>query len=556
MLYADHTYSTARDESVTKRGDRAPKINEIVWAQWSDGFYYEAKVTAVSAEACYGVRYVGSPGSAQLQRSSIIQDPSGELPKIPEHVTIGSDASDFPPGRLVQVLSTTFRCWTPARVVQYDLTPGYPESSAKLTVTLIHRSKQQETVRLASHRPMFKSTACKMDTAMRPCLPTPYPVHHPAFSGTEWVKRYDKNALLPVKPVCGTLIFAPYPANGQYHLAAIADNAAAATGSGDVPVIFFQDPERVVLETKLTARIDKEKLIVAPQLAHLPEKRAEDSRDSERVWQRKLQSEGANVGCDQWVAALYRDSSDPALSQTFLLGKVTKVLKSGWRIRFAGQDGELTKSVIFKRDAIKPLFFETATTYALDHTPLWPDSKKPKPQKQGKPTPKKQQQAALFNSCSRHNEPVEGESYVQKNQQGQWRVRSGWTSIRELKMFEGGVSKNPVVSAVRQPGTPGTLDASSPNYLFEWTPENRFDHPFKVPISEHFDVSWHLSKHKGNYGIHLLVAWDSSDRFEISLEHEADARRVMKTMRSRLEHARKHPEEYKGNPKTTEYLKD
>ncbi|TKA81857.1 hypothetical protein B0A55_01593 [Friedmanniomyces simplex] len=131
-------------------------------------------------------------------------------------------------------------------------------------------------------------------------------------------------------------------------------------------------------------------------------------------------------------------------------------------------------------------------------------------------------------------------------------MKSGYTSILELKIFDKVSTEDPFVRATTGQDAVGTLDASDPKFLAVWTAsEARFGpNEIKILIHSGFRVYWHKERCKGVEGIIVRVEHDGREEFRISVWDEEAAQRVSGNMKRKLQHAQEFPEEYAGNSTT------
>ncbi|KAK4548313.1 hypothetical protein LTR36_010183 [Oleoguttula mirabilis] len=390
----------------------------------------------------------------------------------------------------------------------------------------------------------------------------PPPTRHPAVFGSA-DKQQKKEDVLDdeLKLIVGTLVFAIWPVDKHYHLATLVVDDAAPAAAVDVPVLFFQDPGQESITQDITARVNRKTLIIAPVLPAAPQYIAgekKEGQEAEEAWWNHHLSTEADIKVGDAVAANYTRSVDRNENNAFLIGEVTKVCGLGWSVKIH-QRAPGGKAVLLERQQMKTLYFGSPLAYTRGGGPIWPD---PKDLPENAPKTKARRSGEVLRPAKRLNGAVEGSTFTQKNNAGQWRVQSGWKSILGMKSLDSGPDNDPTVSArVMASDTPGPLDASDPKTLVTWkaaADRQRFQQPdITVLISEHFSVEWHMAKHKGADGIQVKVQGDgASTVFGIDVREEKAAKRCMRAMKKKLEHAHKEPQLYTGNAKSVKVLEE
>jgi len=432
------------------------------------------------------------------------------------------------------VLSEVFRAWLPARVKYFHDVYGVTDTKHRVTVNLIHTFGQDETLPCKSARALFKNLPIRKDSKGNAVYPLLYPTHHPAYMDTSVNLDQDQDAFKrDLVPKPGTRVFAPWPEDGRYHIAAIADDAAVPGNGAGVPVIFFQDPQRKDIADHLVVRVDKASLILLPKLPVMPAYKGRvQNRYAKETWEKKLLADDADISVGQWVSGNWKKWTDSNEKENLLLGKVSKVSGQGYSMKPEARDTK-SRAVLLQRAELKPLLFGLPTVYKRTGTPVWPKSAQA-PQKTGKPMPPMATPRKIRAFGRRQNGVVEGTTSTVKNNRGEFRVESGWNSIRELPMFDTASPDNPTVTArLTTNDVPGTLDASAPNCLFVWRTNDKFVSHVKVLISPYFDVMWHKAKAKGIDGIQVKVTHDGNVTFSIRLQDEKAAKRCMRSLKKK-----------------------
>ncbi|KAK4898504.1 hypothetical protein LTR27_004101 [Elasticomyces elasticus] len=539
------------------------RLAHHIWVPWHDGCFYGARITAVLPNQAFEFRYDKSLATIRLPLKYVRPNYHTEG-TIDELVTTNSNAGQCYLGRLVLALCKKLGAFIPGHIIEFqraDRTP--PWQLERVTIKFIHLQDITEIVTCSNLKTMTPTSATKLNAKSQPFYPRLHQTHHPSFAKLAMVS--DPHQSIPSVKKEGTFVFARWPESNHHQLGVIVQREPGGD-EARIPVLFLQDPDRNDIKEEVFASVEEHFVMIAPQLPCPPQYPKEHDRklvgsalqryqDKEKEWRVKHLFEDAEISEGQWVSANWRKSKERYESDYFVLGQIRKHNDRGYHVEIMGR-GPKTLSVILRRDDIRPLYHGGAVVFTRSGATVWPTVvyKKPEVKKPAYGRLEPWQTRIL------PEQDVPTLTYAEKHE-GRYVTKSAWTDVFSLAMLKKGRTDAPAVHAQTRHDLVGTLDASDPNFLVVFTPDQQHSYakPIKVLIHGDFAVQWLKEESKGVKGIQVKVLHDGiPEIFTISVwkEDEEAAKRIVRRMMEKLKHASDFPEKYAGNSTGTDMVNE
>ncbi|KAK5703995.1 hypothetical protein LTR97_003008 [Elasticomyces elasticus] len=559
----DHSTSERAHSLVRVRAQLPTPLrpNHEAWAPWHDGCFYRARVSAALPNQIFELRYHKSQATIRLPLKDVQPNYHAES-TVDELKNTNRNGNQCYKGRLVLGLCKTLGgVFIPGHILEFlradrTATPWQPE---RVHVKFLHVLDIKEVVSCSDLKTMAPDSATKLNARGQPLYPLLHQTHHPSFAKLSSVP--DPQRRIASVKQHGTLVFAKSPETNQYHMGTVLPTTDDGEG---ITVLFFQDPERKDIRDEVIAKVEEQLVMAVPHLPSLPPYPKDPPRkrvglamqrhqEAEKAWRTDQLFENAELIEGQWVSANWRKSPHGYESGYYVLGQVRKHSDKGYHVEILGR-GPTSRPVILQRDDIRPLYRDGALVFTRNESAVWPSvvhkESAAKKLAYGRLDP--------WQTRILPEQDVPTLTYAKKHE-GRYVTKSAWSDVFALAMFKKGRTDAPAVHAQTRHDLVGTLDASDPNFLVVFTPDEQHSYakPIKVLIHGNFAVQWLKERSKGVRGIQVKVLHDGiPEIFTISVENEdeAAAKRIVRRMMEKLKHASDFPEKYAGNSTGTNMI--